>query len=115
MVHLRGSASVMPPEGAPEHGDFNWVNTGILDRYRGRGLTKTVEQLTGGLEVATKFQHAAINYQHARQELLYVRELAKLLPSRLEKARSRLDLEIAEIEFGPVRPGSKLSARECRP
>ena len=89
---------VMPPEGAPEHGDFNWVNTGILDRYRGRRLTKTVEQLTGGLEVATKFQHAAINYEHARQELLYVRELAKLLPSRLEKARSRLDLEIAEIE-----------------
>src|SRR6266567_9409048 len=90
---------VLPPEGTPDGRDFNWVGTGLLDRYRGRRVAKTVKELTGSLEIATKFQHAALDYERARQDLNYVREQAKLLPLRVEQNRGRLLAEIVDIEL----------------
>lgn len=93
---LRPGEGVPAPTGPAEGGDFGWVKTGPLDRWRGARVARSIEGLTRGLKTTTGYNVAATKYEESRQALALVRERGDLLPLQKAQDRERLETEIVQ-------------------
>jgi hypothetical protein len=74
--------------------DFAWVDPSWSSRRRGRAIGKTLQEYTGGLEIAKRFLDVGTGYQQSMRAFELAREQRSLTPLMIEQQRQALGHEL---------------------